>query len=205
MTSSVVPPSVDQAFLLVGRATRFPEKFLAPVEGQPILQRAADRIRAAGLTVSAVAVRPVSVPGLRVIEDRYDAGPLGGLMTIIQESEKPFFLFGGDMPSLDPPSIEWMRRRFDGRLLIPIGADGSWEVLHAVYANVPMSLAESLLRAGAGLRDLVRELDRRGEARFLDFGEIDPQSFTDVDTPAQYAHLVRSNQPPAALKEERGD
>jgi molybdopterin-guanine dinucleotide biosynthesis protein A len=182
-------PRVRRAFLLVGRATRLPGKFRLPVDGEPVLDREHRILSTLGLSVAAVSVAPLRCPGLVEVADRFDRGPLGGLATALAVTEEPFFLFGADMPYLNPEGIERMHARFDGRTLIPWGPSGRWEVLHAIYAGVPRTLAEQWTMEGRGLGDLVAELDRSGQVQFLPAGEIDPRSFTDLDTPEDYARV----------------
>jgi molybdopterin-guanine dinucleotide biosynthesis protein A len=189
VNSSTAEP-VRRAYLLVGRATRLPGKFHLRVEGEPVLAREQRILSALGLRVEAVSVAPARIPGLPEIVDRFDRGPLGGLATALAATEEPFFLFGGDMPFLDPEGIERMRAQFDGRTLVPWGPSGRWEVLHAIYARVPRALAEQRTMEGRGIRDLVAELDRAGQVQFLPMGEIDPRSFTDLDTPEDYARIA---------------
>jgi molybdopterin-guanine dinucleotide biosynthesis protein A len=188
-------PRVRRAFLLVGRATRLPGKFHLPVDGEPVLAREHRILSSLGLRVAAVSVAPLHIPGLVEIADRFDRGPLGGLATALSVTEDPFFLFGADMPYLSPEGVERMRARFDGRTLVPWGPSGRWEVLHAIYAGVPRTLVEQWTMEGRGLRDLVAELDRTGQVQFLPAGEIDPRSFTDLDTPEDYARVRPATEP----------
>jgi molybdopterin-guanine dinucleotide biosynthesis protein A len=191
---------VRRAFLLVGRSTRLPGKFRLAVDGESVLVREQRILSGLGLEVTVVSVAPVGLPGLPEILDRYDRGPLGGLATALAVSEGPFFLFGGDMPFLDPGSIERMRSQFDGLTTVPVGPTGHWEVLHSIYAGVPRALAEQRTAEGRGLRDLVAELDRLGRVRFLPPGVVDPRSFTDLDTPEDYARLVSASGPGTSTK-----
>jgi len=195
MTEALPGLPVSQAYLLVGRATRLPGKFLMPIGGEPIIAREVRRLREAGLTVSAVTVGALHLPELPVLIDRYDAGPLGGLATILATTHDPFFLFGADMPFVEPAAVRHMVREFDGRTLIPRNSHGHNEVLHAVYANVTAEVVGRLLREGRGLNDLVSVLASKGAVRFLPPGAIPPRSFVDVDTSEEYARWVDA--PPA--------
>lgn len=185
----IAPPA--EAFVLLGRATRLPGKFLLPTGGEPIVRRAARVLSEVGLKVTLVSVTPRPLEGLKVVRDPYDAGPLGGLATARSLTGGPFFLVGGDMPFLSAAAFRRMRREFDGRSLVPVGPGGAWEVLHAVYANLDLDRVLELVRERRGIRDLVDELDRKDKVRFLAPGTIDARSFLDVDTPEQYARLSR--------------
>lgn len=182
---------VRRAFVLLGRATRLPEKFLLAVDGEPIVRREVRLLTEAGLEVTVVSVLPRDLGGVSVVADPFDAGPLGGLEVALSRADGPFFLFGGDMPFLDVAGIRTMHAEFDGRALVPVGPGGEWEVLHAIYAGVDARRVEALRREGRGLKDLVAELDRAGGVRFLPAGAIEPSSFRDVDTAEEYRRLAR--------------
>jgi molybdopterin-guanine dinucleotide biosynthesis protein A len=189
MTFEYSGATVRQAFLLAGRAERLPGKFLLPVEGVPIIEREIRTLRSLGLEVAVVSVRDLKTAGTRVIPDRRDAGPLGGLAAVCELTSEPFFLFGGDMPFLDGPSIERMRSAFDGRTTVARERSGELSVLHAIYLPVERKRLERLLACEGGLRDLVDELAKEGRLRILPEGTVRDESFVDVDTPEAYATL----------------
>lgn len=191
MTSSPRAPRVRRAFVLVGRATRLPGKFFLPLGGEPILGRELRILGSTGRRTIVVSVEPLELPGVEVIVDPRDAGPLGALATILENADPPFFLFGGDMPLVDPRALAVMDRRYRGRSVVPVGPSGRWEVLHAIYAGIPRARIDRWLGAGGGLQDLVQDLDRAGEVDPMPPGEIDVRSFADVDTPADYDRLTR--------------
>jgi molybdopterin-guanine dinucleotide biosynthesis protein A len=193
---------LERAYLLLGHATRLPGKFWLPVGGEPIVVRALRALRSAGFTVGAVTVEPVEVPGLPTLRDRYDAGPLGGLATILSATEEPFLLVGADMPFLDPTSLRTLRREYDGRTLVPVSPRGEWEVLHSVYSGLDPARVGELVRRGAGLRDLVAEESKEGRVRFLPAASLDPVTFTDVDTPEDYER-VRSTSTSGNARSDR--
>ncbi|HLY77701.1 MAG TPA: hypothetical protein VKT21_07440, partial [Thermoplasmata archaeon] len=56
--------------------------------------------------------------------------------TVLVAIDEPCFLFGAEMPCLDPASIRQMLREFDGRSLVPMGSGDHWEVLHAIYSGL---------------------------------------------------------------------
>jgi molybdopterin-guanine dinucleotide biosynthesis protein A len=191
------PGSVTKAYIALGRATRLPDKFWLPVEGEPIISRELRVLRGLDLDVAAVSVRDLEHTDLPRLIDRRDAGPLGVVATILETGVNAFLLVGGDMPYLDAEGIRLMLRRFRGRSVVPIGPDGRDEVLHAIYADVATNTVERLLDRGGGLRDLVRELEEGPGVDRIAFGEIDPQSFTDIDTFEDYERWVTSSARPA--------
>ncbi len=138
-----------------------------------------------------VSVAPVALADVTVLLDDRDAGPLGALARVLETTRDPFYLFGGDMPFLDPTSIATMDRRFRGRCIVPIGPTGAPEVLHAIYAGIEPERVDRWIARGSGLRDLVDEIEREGRVDRIPYGELNPSTFTDLDTPQDYARLVR--------------
>ena len=187
MTVRPPPPAVRQAYLLAGRATRLPGKFLRAIDGEPVFVREIRTLRACGLEATVVSVRPLDLPGVAVLADRLDAGPLGGLATVLEVTDEPFFLFGADMPFLDPSAIATMRSHFDGRTLVPRSASGHWAVLHAIYSGVTRDQVRAILARAGGLADLVRDLSRAARVQFLPPGTVPERSFADIDTPQDLA------------------
>ncbi len=186
------PAPVTRAVFLVGRSTRLPRKFYRTVAGRTVLARGISAARRAGLSPEVVSVDPA--PGLRVpqVRDRRGSGPLSGYAAAAASSPRPFFLFGGDMPSLDAASLRRMRAAFDGRSIVPIDARGVPQVLHAIYARASRGTVTPLLRRRAGLQALVDRLDARGEVRWWPARAVVPESFTDVDTPRDLRQLRRA-------------
>lgn len=198
MTGARGVPTVDRAYLLAGRATRLPGKFLRSIDGEPLIARAIRVLRSCGLEVAVVSVGPLDLPGVHVLHDRYDAGPLGGCAAILEETDAPFFLFGADMPFLDPMAIEGMRTRYDGRTVVPRSNSGHLAVLHAIYSGVTMREIRPILARGSGLVDLVRTLARRGAVRILPPGAVPEAALRDIDTPEDLARAQRSRPPNGA-------
>ncbi len=184
--------SVDRAFLLAGRATRLPGKFLLPIDGEPLVYREVRVLRSCGLETAVVSVVPLDLPDVPVLLDHRDAGPLGGLAVVLEVTDAPFFLFGADMPFLDPAAIETMRASYDGRTLVPQSSSGHLAVLHAIYSGVSIDEVGPILARGGGLVDLVRKLARRGRALFLPPGAVSEQVLRDIDTPEDLARTEDS-------------
>lgn len=186
MSRSGRPPQIRRAVLLVGHGRRLPGKFARPIRGTPILLREVRELRRAGLEVAVASVGAVEIAGVLALPDRYDAGPLGGLATALERFRPPFFVFGGDMPFLDHRAIVRMAEAFDGRSVVPVSSDGTWQVLHAIYARLRRSEVARGVRNGNGLKELVRAMDGRGEVRWLTAGTLPDRVFVDIDTPADY-------------------
>ncbi len=190
LTPTGAPGVVRRAYLLAGRATRLPGKFLLPFGGEPVVLREVRLLRSLGLEVTLVGVAPVDLPDVRFLRDRLDRGPLGGLASALADSNRPFFLFGADMPFLDRAGIEALRARFRGRTLVPVSRSGHWQVLHAIYTGREGARLPALLEAGRGLHELIEVLLEEDTAELLPAGLVAERSFTDLDTPADYARAL---------------
>jgi molybdopterin-guanine dinucleotide biosynthesis protein A len=195
-------PSPRRAFLLLGRATRLPGKFDLPVEGTPILERELRVLESAGLHPELISTDPRPRSRVPVHVDPEPRGPLGGLSVALSLSPEPFFLFGADMPFLDRRSIAQEAAMFDGRSVVPRSADGTPQVLHAIYARVDRIEVERLLARGRGLRDLVDRLETRGQVRWAPAEAFAPRSFDSVNTPAEYASIFRSGLPSSSTPDK---
>jgi molybdopterin-guanine dinucleotide biosynthesis protein A len=179
----MAPQPRAPAYVLVGRATRFPDKFERRIDGVAILDRVLDRVREAGFSPTIVASAPVRSRGIARIEDRYDRGPLGAVRTVLEHAPGPFLLVGGDMPFLSPPALARLASLHrPGRSIVPRRSDGALEVLHAFY-DLSLPAVKEAWEAGRSLRDVVRADPR---TRYVSVESIDPSSFVDIDTPEDW-------------------
>ncbi|WP_159429878.1 molybdenum cofactor guanylyltransferase [Halarsenatibacter silvermanii] len=84
-----------------------------------------------------------------VIEDIDEAGPLGGIMTALEDtrSEKNFFL-ACDMPFFSPEAAHLMLDMCSSEGLVPENEDGYLEPLAAVYRRSCLPSVEKMVEAG---------------------------------------------------------
>jgi len=82
-----------------------------------------------------------------VIEDVKNAGPLGGIMTGLMDSDcdKNFFL-ACDMPFFPPRAAEFLLQRCSGDVLIPVDEDDYFEPLAAVYRRSCLPAVERAVK-----------------------------------------------------------
>jgi len=73
----------------------------------------------------------------RLVEDIIrHKGPLGGLHTALTHSSTSYvFIFGCDMPFINPSLISYMVERLEGEDIVIPRIDGSLEPLHAIYSK----------------------------------------------------------------------
>ncbi|MGI0068613.1 MAG: molybdenum cofactor guanylyltransferase, partial [Thermoplasmata archaeon] len=182
-TMSVPATRVEEGFVLMGHATRFPGKFEAVWRGRRVIDRAVESVLAAGLRATIVSTRPFASSPAPVRLDPFDRGPLGGLRAILKDREGgPFFLTGADMPQVQLSAVHRLiELAAPGVSVVPRWSDGTLEVLHAIY-DPPVEEVVRFWEGRRSLRDLVRELGAGGRARFVAAEEFDPATFADIDT-----------------------
>jgi molybdopterin-guanine dinucleotide biosynthesis protein A len=123
-----------------GRATRFPGKLEAQIEGMPLLARVYANLRDSGPVVIAAAATfspeldaKLDCP---IVVDRWpQRGPLGGLLSACGEiGARRMFVVAGDAPRVNRNVLESLIERYaDGdEAVIPIH-DGRREPLAALY------------------------------------------------------------------------
>lgn len=89
------------------------------------------------------------------------AGPLGGLITALRVSGRDIFLFGQDMPFIDPGFTRHLLFQAhlqgdDYDVLLPTWGDGLTEPLHALYSRRCLPHLEEALASGKGGGRLAR-------------------------------------------------
>jgi len=142
-------PSLAIVILAGGRATRFPGKLEAPIDGMPLLARVYDNLRASA---------PVVIAGAGTFSPELDAkldcpivvdrwphrGPLGGLLSACGELQASrIFAVAGDAPHVNAGVLQTLLERSSesDEAVVPIH-DGVREPLAALYDR------EALLREG---------------------------------------------------------
>jgi molybdopterin-guanine dinucleotide biosynthesis protein A len=172
------------AAVLVGHATRLPDKFDLVLDGATVLDRVLHSVRRAGLTPTIVAVLGADRKGAEVVVDRYDRGPLGGVRAYLEVRPGPFVLVGGDMPFLQSDDLRRLRERFHpGVSVVPRSPEGTFEVLFALY-DVSLEQVTRYWSQGRSLQHLVSDAATGGMVDAVPVSEFDPRSFADLDTPA---------------------
>jgi molybdopterin-guanine dinucleotide biosynthesis protein A len=146
------------------------DKALIEVEGETLLDRVADRLRAAGADRILLATGTARRLGPRWEEQIGDdpdygphAGPLAGIVAGLRACDGPTLLLVAavDLPHASPDLFRWLVGQWRGEpALVPVDASGRPQPLHAVYANHP-----------SHRRGLLAVLDtrlRRGEHRVIE-------------------------------------
>jgi len=182
----VVDASIAVVILAGGKASRFPGKLEALVDGEPLVLRAYRAASATGWPVFVSAHGPfpseidrrLDCPVL--LDRRPWGGPLRALYTACENvRQERIFALAADLPHVDAPLLEriasaWMP---GDRAVIP-RHDGRLEPLAALYARRAI-LHESFTLFGES-RSSMHDLIERIGARFLD---VEAGHFANVNTP----------------------
>jgi len=201
---------VSGIVLAGGRSRRMGglDKRWALVDGRSLLERAIMSLQPWCDEVLAVAALgeelALAIPGVRVVNDRFAAGPLGGLEAGLRSMRSPCaVVVACDMPFLDSQLLQHLCMLCDGYdAVVPIW-DERPQPLHAVYAASCLRIIDRLLAGQVvpALNDLLGELS----VRFVGADELQPflvslASFTNINTQNDLAaaRAMSRKQPDAA-------
>ena len=142
------------AFVLAGgKSTRMgSDKAFVLLNGQTLLERALDTVRAITPQVMIVGARSKFSTYAPVVEDIFlDRGPLGGIHAALMASATDLnLLLAVDLPFVEPSFLTYIcnrARESDAAVVVPHAA-GGWQPLCAVYRQEFGTLAEKALAAG---------------------------------------------------------
>jgi molybdopterin-guanine dinucleotide biosynthesis protein A len=161
------------------------DKATLMIDGKPLWQRQLATLRATQpgeLLISGRPDGPYSGEGVPIIvDDVPDAGPLGGLATLLHIAKHPLVLvLAIDLPDM---TAEWLARLVQIGSAIPV-RDRQLEPLAAFYPKAAAPIAERLLAKGQrSMRNFAHELFYRGLAKPLTLSGADSALFRNLNTP----------------------
>ena len=199
------PPAVTGVVLAGGHSRRFRglEKTLVAIDGEPMVRRVVEAVRAGTGRPPVVAthtaerrdeVAAVLGPDTTyALDDPGFEGPVAGLVGALDAVSTPWAVaVGGDMPLVSPGAIRWLL----GRTVAPADAvavhvDGTVQPLHAAYRVAAVERVRTDLPRSAGLSALLDRLD----VLAVDVDEAPDgvrlrESLLDVDTRADLEGLA---------------
>lgn len=208
------------AFVLAGgQSTRMGrDKALLPLDGQPLIAHAVEKLRNLGFYARICGARPDLAALAEVIPDNVpQCGPLGGIEAALRVSDTELNLFlPVDLPALPREFLRWIAARAAAsQAVATIPRFGNREQpLSAVYSRrllegIRSSLADGDYKVMVGIR---RAAEALGEQ--IDLFDVEtvaaslrpgiwPSSpapadwFRNVNTPADYARLEAASSAPA--------
>ncbi len=186
------------AIMAGGRSRRMGcDKGLLDFNGEPMLERMARVAMQTGRDVVVVGREQPGnwgVDGVQFIADEHPGkGPLGGLATALRNRRAPTLALACDLPLLTGQALLWLldiwEQEGEGDGLIT-ARNGFCEPLFSVYAVSALSLAETVLRSGAGS---LRALQRAGSFATAELPADIAAQLLNVNTPEEFreAGLLR--------------
>lgn len=202
---------VSGIILAGGRSRRMGglDKRWALVDGRSLLERAIDALQPWCEEVLVVVALDdelaLAIPGVRVVNDRFTAGPLGGLEAGLRSMRSArAVVVACDMPFLDSPLLQHLCMLCDDAYdaVVPVSG-GRPQPLHAVYSASCLPVIDRLLAGQVvpALNDLLGELS----VRFVGADALQPflasaASFTNINTQSDLAAArATAGQRPAAV------
>ena len=161
------------------------DKATLMIDGKPLWQRQLATLRATQpgeLLISGRPDGPYSGEGVPIIvDDVPDAGPLGGLATLLRIAKHPLILvLAIDLPDM---TAEWLARLVQFGPAIPV-RDRRLEPLAAFYPKAALPIAERLLAQGErSMRIFAHELFYTGLAKPLTLSPSSSALFRNLNTP----------------------
>lgn len=204
MTADAVE-QVTGVVLAGGESSRFgePNKAVARIDGTPMIRRVIERIRSAELDPPIVAVRSRSqcdrirdvlgaTTDVRFVYDvdRF-TGPLAGVVAASHATSAPWiFVTACDMPVLDDRAISGICESRGSAVdaVVPVGADGRPEPLHACYRCSTIDEYWRTARTDTSFRALLAALNSVLEVNF-EPGSILAESTVNVNTRSEFHQL----------------
>lgn len=193
----VVARMLTGVILAGGRSRRMGRnKALLPVGRRTLIEIVRERLReVCGERLLLVTNSPADYRhlGMRMVPDAAPPGhSLVGIYTGVLHAGGPAFVCGCDMPSLNPTLIRYLASLIeDADVVMPRPGD-EYEPLHAIYTPACLGpMRRCVERRGRSVDFLsevrVRVVDAAALRRF------DPtlESFTNLNTPEEYAAFVR--------------
>lgn len=194
------------AVLAGGRARRFgSDKLLARVWGRPLLLYTVEGVLASRSVSRIVVVASgdrawtYEELGLEILVDELGVGPIGGLITALEELGS-CFIVAGDMPLVRPELVDLLVarcREASADACLPVHGDGTPEPLLAPYSGRVLRILKD--RVSRGEYSVMSAL-RGARVCYLPWEEMLPhlrRCLMDVDTPLDLAEVALLLRPAA--------
>ena len=163
------------------------DKALIEVAGEPLVQRVARALVAAGaqrVVVVGGDRAAIEALGLDVVADRFPGeGPLGGVLTAMAESDAPVLaVLGTDLVNPDPAAIRAVLAALTSHdVAVPV-AGGRRHFHHAVWQR-SAQVDRSRRRSCGGERAIKRAVRYLDDMAVVEVDGIAPTALADADTP----------------------
>lgn len=175
------------------------DKAFLPLFGRPVIEWILGTVRPLFSRIIIVAnkLELYSGYGAAVVRDALEIrGPLTGIYTALSVSEDEYnFVFGCDMPFLNPELISYMQRQANGFDAVVPMVRGLAEPLHAIYHKRLAHVMNDRLMLD---ERRIQSIFEAADIRYIteeEIDRIDPEkrSFVNLNTPEEYKEATCSD------------
>ncbi len=192
-------PELAAVLLAGGKSRRMgTDKALLPIGGQPLLQRAADRLRSITnqVLLSTSDSHAYDFLGLPVVADLFPGcGPMAGLHAALLHTRRPRVLvLACDIPDVPARLLRLLSDQAAGSdAAVPSTSDGTLHPVCAVYGRTCLPFVETYLRCGKHrMLNLVENPNLRIRVVTPGSGDFCDADLVDLNSPEDYeAYLKR--------------
>jgi molybdopterin-guanine dinucleotide biosynthesis protein A len=171
-----------RAYVLVGKSRRLPGKhFIEIFPGKRLIDIVVDNLLSLGLEVIIYSRIPFDA-NVPVLMDRSE-WILESVISLVER--EPFFLFGGDMPTVKKEAVELMLEAHKSKFsVVPRWSDtGYLEPLHAIYTPETKECLK-------GAKSLTYGLKNCPYVRFVPAELMPKETFFNVNTSEDLSRLI---------------
>ena len=169
------------------------DKAFLEINGQPLLARQVQLVRAAGageVFISGRTGTDYSAFGCHVLQDEFpDAGPLAGIeRALTKASESLLLVLAVDLPAMNTEFLRGLAVHCRENCGAIPRAAGNIEPLTAFYPKAALPLAVTLLAAQSNaVKQFAEQCVKSSLARFFDVAPDDARRFQNWNSPADFA------------------
>jgi molybdopterin-guanine dinucleotide biosynthesis protein A len=162
------------------------DKSILPLEGKPMIERICERLYGtfSQVLISAGDTDKFAFLGHQVVADRMQSqGPLMGIASALEASANEInFVMACDIPYINLSFIRKMlAEAVDVDMVIPVGSDGKYEPLFAVYCKSALAAINDVLASG---RRKISDVFSRCRVKYIELGDAD--WLVNINTMAEY-------------------
>jgi molybdopterin-guanine dinucleotide biosynthesis protein A len=161
-------------------------KSILPLEGKPMIERICERLHGtfSQILISASNTDKFAFLGHQVVADKMQSqGPLMGIASALEASANEInFVMACDIPYINLSFIRKMlAEAVDVDMVIPVGSDGKYEPLFAVYCKSALAAINDVLASG---RRKISDVFSRCRVKYIELGDAD--WLVNINTMAEY-------------------
>jgi len=162
------------------------DKSILPLEGKPMIERICEQLHGtfSQILISAGDTDKFAFLGHQVVADKMQSqGPLMGIASALETSANEInFVMACDIPYINLSFVRKMlAEAIDVDMVIPVGSDGKYEPLFAVYCKSALAAINEVLASG---RRKISDVFSLCRIKYIELGDAD--WLVNINTMAEY-------------------